>query len=1671
MKNWIGTILGVWVPILLVAQQPIWYSYNQDYYKIETAFDGIYRIDGEVLANSGLNLDEVNPAHLQLFHRGQEVAIHVQGQEDGRFDAQDYILFYGLRNDATMDSVLYRQIGQLPNPQYNTFTDTTAFFLTVSPGVTGKRMAVRSSPSADLTPTTTATSERIQVFSDQYSLGISYTLGFRLSRYDYGQGWMSGVVSKGATSEVRFADLGSLPGSGEGMVEIGLVGRSADEHSVRILAGKSVSALREVGVANFTHFNSQVFSFPMAMSDFDPSGTVSIGINPNGPGTSDNISIAYLKITYRKNISSGDFDQQLLIFPSGNQKVQVGGIAGNYEALDISSEQNPQRITLNQGAGLLEFQSGVSAGSSRIFIQNQAQVTSVTALKKLRFRNLLAQQANYIMIGHRALEQPTEDFPNPMKAYAEHRASAIGGGYDTLSIRMEDLYDHFGYGEPSSVALFQFLRTYYPIHKPTHLLLMGRDLAIYSTARSNGVNYFYRKNPAVFSFQRLVPVGGFPFSDNSFVEGLDPAFPNSPGMAVGRIVAKNAQELTNYLHKAIEKDQVGLAGSWQKELIHLGGGVSEFELDRYFNFLNGFKDIAEGLYLGGNVTTYRKRSNSVVEVIDITGDLKEGRSLVTFFGHGSPTILDIDIGFASDPTINYQNKGKYPVMLFNGCDYGSAFGTGYTQGEDWVMTPDKGAAAILANSAIGVDVYLRRYSDAFYRTAFSDSSMIYRSLGEIKMKSEQFFIKRYGTSPLNFTHMEQMILMGDPGVRIFPADKADYSLDAQEVSIETFDDEPLTSLSDSLKLTFALRNIGRVDTDSIRFKIDRILPDGSLISYDPILIPYVARLDTVQFSVPNMNLISAGENSFTITVNDNQIVDEMNFSNNQVTVNQFISLSGTLNLFPQEYGIITQKDLDLIVQVPGKNEQERMIILELDTAADYSSAYKKELRIATRGLVDWPVELISGTDSITYYWRSKYQDPRPGESEGWTSSSFSFIDQSSEGWTQRTFRQVSENQLSNLVVDESRKQLKFVDQQLQVEVFTVGAAVDTLSFRNTQFYLNEIPQIIDNVNNANSRLCPDGSLGLVTFQQATLQPYLPIPVPGFDILDGRSCGRTPQLIQSIRNAWITGPGQTMLQDYTNNVPDGDFVVIFSVGNVTFDAWPDRAFESLKQFGASEVTLRALKNGEPYILYGQKGMRPGEALEIVGNPAIEVDPNQQTLSFETDLKGYITDGVILTPRIGPASSWRNFFQKVNDKPWIQEEGNTQFDIFGIKENGEEELLLGEELGGTIDLSFINSEQYPYLRLRYAMNDPVATDPADLDFWQVNYTGVPEGVLLVKSTQESVQVVEGETGILQMQFKNISTHDFTDSIQVDWTIRNLTSRELENFTKKIPAVKAGETLDFDIEFNSMGKVGENEIELMANPRILKEQTYRNNQLDLGVYFIVQGSNSTSLLDVNFDGIYIMDGDIVSPNVMINAILKDDQTLRYKTDTLGLEIYLKQDCEACRFERVNFSDPKVVWSPASQENDFRVSLQPGPLPDGMYTLRVINEDSPDPYEVNFEVINESQITNFYPYPNPFSTRVRFVFTVTGSEVPDEIKIQIMTVTGRVVREILQNELGPIRIGNNLTEYAWDGKDEYGDQLANGVYIYRVLVRKNGQFMEHRATAGDRGFNKGYGKMYLLR
>ncbi|HEY8400163.1 MAG TPA: T9SS type A sorting domain-containing protein, partial [Cytophagaceae bacterium] len=258
---------------------------------------------------------------------------------------------------------------------------------------------------------------------------------------------------------------------------------------------------------------------------------------------------------------------------------------------------------------------------------------------------------------------------------------------------------------------------------------------------------------------------------------------------------------------------------------------------------------------------------------------------------------------------------------------------------------------------------------------------------------------------------------------------------------------------------------------------------------------------------------------------------------------------------------------------------------------------------------------------------------------------------------------------------------------------------------------------------------------------------------------------------------------------------------------------------------------------------------------------------------------------------------------------------------------------------------------------------------------------------------------------------------------------------------------------------------------------EEYYNNNIIETS--FRVEADKINPVLDVVFDGVHIMDGDIVSPSPLITISIKDENKFLFKNNTDGMEVFLKRPGRD-EFEKIELSsNPDIISAGqvGGKINQYVIQYNPKNLPDGIYTLRVQgtdasgNKSGTEHYEIRFEVINKSTITHFYPYPNPFSTSTRFVFTLTGSEIPEDLKIQIMTVSGKVVREITKSELGPIRIGNNKTDFAWDGTDEFGDRLANGVYLYRVIIKNKGENFSHRDSSGDRAFKKEFGKLYILR
>ncbi len=384
------------------------------------------------------------------------------------------------------------------------------------------------------------------------------------------------------------------------------------------------------------------------------------------------------------------------------------------------------------------------------------------------------------------------------------------------------------------------------------------------------------------------------------------------------------------------------------------------------------------------------------------------------------------------------------------------------------------------------------------------------------------------------------------------------------------------------------------------------------------------------------------------------------------------------------------------------------------------------------------------------------------------------------------------------------------------------------------------------------------------------------------------------------------------------------------------------------------------------------------------------------------------------------------------------------------------------------------------------DSINLTPYQLRWWKILYDPVPEGALapnILYNFRDSVSI--GQTDSLAIAFKNISDVPFADSIAANLTVYDANNNANNIQVKKLKALNAGDTAVLKTNIATTSLSGLNNLYLDVNPtnNHQPEQTHINNFMYRN--FAVNADNYKPVLDVTFDGVHILNNDIVAakPHVLIK--MKDESDFLLLNDTSLMNVQLQYPDGTLR--PFHFNTDTLIFNPATSgaDNVASIDFTPYLTDDGTYQLIIHGKDRTGntagnvDYTVSFEVYNKPMITNMFNYPNPFTTSTAFVFTVTGSTVPQNIRIQILTITGKIVKEITKEELGPLHIGRNITDYKWDGTDQYSDKLANGVYIYRVLTNLNGKSLDKFPTYGqdgyevntDKYFTKGYGKMYLMR
>ena len=1664
-----------------------WINANQQYYKISIGENGIYRLSYADLQAVGFPVAGVDPRRIQLFFRGQEQAIMVQGQQDARLDPEDFIVFYGQQNDGTLDTELYVAPEAQPHPYYNLYSDTTAYFLTwrLDAGV-GRRMSSFSENNITaIPPEPFHWKEEAQHFTNEFSAGRLYPLGSvsginaRLSNFDYGEGWTGARLKKDETADYTLKVVNPVPTGPKPRLSLVLAGRNGLRHRVTVQVGSNAGALRTLAEVNFDYYDSYSLNETLEWSDVG-ADQFTVRLTVNGvDGKADNVSLSYVRLTYAQRADAQETDLTINLpeNPAGKSYLEVSNPPANPLLLDITDPTAPGQIGTNVTGSQLTAVVPNTVTPRQLFV---GEVKTVPMIRQVALTPINSS-ATFLMISHPALHQPGGTYSDPVTAYQTYRSSPEGGSHATLLIDINQLYDQFSYGETTPLAIRRFCHYMLTNGSPEYLLIIGKGLTV-------NFNY-YRRDPATNELIHYVPTGGFPGSDILFTAGLGSSDGVGAAIATGRINARNAQEVANYLDKVKEQEardltadyQAGNAREalWKKRLVHLSGGVTTSEFVTFGRYVDEFENVANGDFLGGRVSTQSKKTNNATELINISDEVNKGVALITFFGHSSTTSTDIEIGSVSNDELGYRNKGKYTAILLNGCNAGDIFNNSYTFGENWISTADRGALHVMAHSATGLSSVLKRYSDSFYQTAFGDSLWIDQPLGKAKTEAERRFLAESNNSWEAYTaQVQQLVLQGDPSIPLFGRGKPDYEINEKSLFVEPLEEGPVTASSDSFAVNLVVRNFGRTSQDSLSVRINRTLGDGSAVTYGPQYFPPVLYQDTLRFSVSSLeNETSADQNSgtnlFEVIIDEANDIPEINEDNNRAGLEFFVPVSGTVNLLPHNYALLGQHTVLLQVQ-PGnlqrvlQENNSREFLVELDTSARFDSPVKQQTSVLATALVQWSVDLPVVADSTVYYWRSKYASPQVGEVDGWTSSSFTYVGESPAGWVQRQEAQLLEDQVTGLTYT---NRWNFEETSLNIEVHAYGSE-----------HAQENPSVVVNGKNfiiasVGALRCRDNSLNGLAFDRNSLLPYLAIKRDGFDEPDRNSCGPLPQVVNTFNNSQIATSG--LLTQYIDALGEGDPVLLFSIGQLDYSTWDAATLAQLEEIGVAAAVVSGLQTGEPLVILGRKNAAPGTATVVRADTTGGLSATMQALSLNEQVIGQFSRGSIVSRRIGPALAWTSL------RTQVAKEANDGVEIALVGESatGQATVLLDDLAERPdVDLTHISAEQYPYLRLQFTTEDATDFTPAQLRQWMVIYAGVPEGTLLQTTADRPVaEWSEGEPFAATFDFYNLSPYDFPDSLTVAYTFSNQAARTATTDSLRIAPLAAGDTATFTLTTSTLGQAGTNDLLVNVNPRLQPEQSYHNNRVHLQDFFRVIPDNTHPVIDVAFDGVYIEDGDIVSPRPLISVVVRDENPILRKQDTTGMNIYLRRkpaegDTVETDFERVRLSGADVAYTPATTKEPFMLTFRPE-LEDGVYTLRVQAEDASgntsgaQPYEINFEVVHESTITYHYPYPNPFATSTHFEFTLTGATVPDQLAIQIMTLTGQMVREISKDELGPLRAGSHNIRYTWDGRDAYGSPLTNGMYLYRIILHSPSGAIRQRTTSDERVLPKEVGKLYILR
>ena len=678
-----------------------------EWYKIGITKTGVYKLGYDDLANMGIDISETDPRYLKVYgqYNGMlpeansepraddllENAIKVVGEEDGKFDKNDYILFFGQGPLIWK----YKELTGNVFHKNNLYSDTVYYFLNFRKDQYGKRITKNTQPQEEPSNTITSFLDYAVIDNDKINLLSS------------GKLWVGEVFNQDIPSQTFNFSFPNKINDKPSFIKIQVLAKGVEDSYFSIF-------VNDLNIIDSAHLlsvlpNSRYYAKKISKAkNFIVEGenlNVRVdfaGGDPLNTGWLDYMEIStYCSLKWRG-------DQMLFFNPAAMDSSKIylyklSNLPAGFTIWDITDKQNIKEQDVNQAGDTVQFKNKGKPGRTFMVFSNDVLYSPVS-YKKIENQNLHS-------IGNVNMVIVVPDFLKPFAG----ELAGIHKNYDGLIstiVTPEQIYNEFSSGVQDVSAIRDFMRMLYLKgnfgDKPPYLLIFGDGSFDYKDRIPDNTNLI----PVFESAESLQKTATYGTDDYYGIldddEGQDAV--GDLDVGIGRFPISSVEEAENILNKISSylKPSLNTMQDWRNTICFI---ADDEDLNLHLIQAEGLADIVDTAYPEINENkiyidafTREKISSGYryPEVnVAIDKQVEAGALIMNYTGHGGLDGWSAEKILTLSQIRNYDNFNELPLFITATCEF-SRFDDPefFSAGEQLLLNKNGGAISLLTTTRL-----------------------------------------------------------------------------------------------------------------------------------------------------------------------------------------------------------------------------------------------------------------------------------------------------------------------------------------------------------------------------------------------------------------------------------------------------------------------------------------------------------------------------------------------------------------------------------------------------------------------------------------------------------------------------------------------------------------------------------------------------------------------------------------------------------------------------------------------------------------------------------------------------------------------------------------------------------------------------------------------------------